>query len=252
MFQTRQGLCVSGVVSGQTKQAIFRAVSRLASPQAAEPLPDAIVRVVQAQLPRWQGPGGTWLRETEPAATPILQEYYRDGVCELPSAAQLQSATWHSANYWSAVFVSWVMRSAGAGITFRYHTAHRVYIRAARRNRLDGNAASPFWAYRATEVAPLPGDVVCRSRGGPPVATYDNIAQNQQWAAHCDIVISSPQSGQILVAGGNVAIPGGNPNEGRTAAQRPLRVRPDGLLQLDGNQARYFAVIRCRGRAPGL
>lgn len=249
-FQTRHGLCVNGVAGGQTKGAISRAIARLNDP-AADPLPAAIVRVALAQVPRWHV-GGRYLLETDAGATPILQEYYRDGVCRDVSAANLQSAAWHRDNYWSAVFVSWVMRSAGAGTAFAYSTAHRTYVRAARRNRCQGNTANPFWAYRATEVAPEPGDLVCRARQHTPPATYENIEQPVAWPLHCDIVTSAPQGGRIMVVGGNVAVPGAAGHAGLTAAQRPLRVRPDGHIDLTGNQSSYIAVVRCRGAAPGV
>jgi hypothetical protein len=249
-FQTRHGLCANGVAGGQTKGAITRAIARLNDP-AADPLPAAIVRVALAQLPRWHV-GGRYLLETDAAATPILQEYYRDGVCREVLAAHLQSAAWHRDNYWSAVFVSWVMRSAGAGTAFAYSTAHRTYVRAARRNRCQGNTANPFWAYRATEVAPEPGDLVCRARPHTPPATYENIEQPVDWPLHCDIVTSAPQGGRIMVVGGNVAVPGAAGHAGLTAAQRPVRVRPDGRIDLSGNQSTYIAVVRCRGAAPGV
>jgi hypothetical protein len=249
-FQTRHGLCVNGVAGAQTKGAITRAIARLTDP-AADPLPAAIVRVALAQLSRWHV-GGRYLLETDAAATPILQEYYRDGVCREVSAANLQSAAWHRDNYWSAVFVSWVMRSAGAGTAFAYSTAHRTYVRGARRNRCRGTADNPFWAYRATEVAPEPGDLVCRARRHTPPATYENIAQPVAWPLHCDIVTTAPQGGRIMVVGGNVAVPGGAGHAGLTAAQRSLRVRPDGLIDLTGNQSAYIAVVRCRGAAPGV
>jgi len=248
-FQASNGLCPAGIASAQTKWAIYRAASRLENP-AADPLPEAIVRVAQSQLPRWRQ-GAGYLQETDPAATSILQEYYRDGVCRSVPAADLQNPAWHNHNYWSSVFVSWVMRTAGAGVDFAYSTAHRVYVRAARQNRCANNTANPFWAYRATEVAPQLGDIVCRSRANP-LATYNNIMQPIDWALHCDIVTGAVAGANtIRVTGGNVAVPGG-PNHGRTVAERPLRVDAAGMLDLTGDQSRIFAVIRCRGQAPGV
>lgn len=245
-FQRRHGLCDSGMVAHQTRNAIVRESVRLSDP-AADPLPQAIVRVARSQLPRWRV-GGQWLRETDPAATPILQEYYRDGRCQEVTSAHLQSPAWHGTNFWSAVFVSWVMRTAGAGNAFAYSRAHRTYVRAARHNRCQNTTANPFWAYRVTEVAPEPGDLVCRNDHITPPATYENIDQPIDWHLHCDIVTVPAQGGRIMVTGGNVAVPGGNPHHGVTVAERPLRVRPDGLLDL-GHHPDYIAVVRCRGAA---
>jgi hypothetical protein len=133
------------------------------------------------------------------------------------------------------VFISYVMRTAGAGPAFRYSAAHQTYIAAARKNKLDGNSANPFWAFRATEIAPQVGDLVCASRANSG-ATYDNIGDPQSRATHCDVV-TEVRPGQIRVIGGNVS---------QTVGEKWLRIRPDGKLDLSGNQSQFFAVIRCR------
>lgn len=213
----------------------------------ALPLPDAIVRIANQEFDRWHPPGGADLVETDVAATPILQQYYReynnDGG-EGRIASNLQSRVWQRRpeNAWSAVFISWVMRTAGAGTTFRYTRGHWLYIMTARSNRLQNNAASPFWAYRPTEVAPQLGDIVCKSRANSG-ATYDNVGVNGfQPFAHGDIVTEVRQ-GSIRVVGGNV-----NDNVDR----RELITLPDGRLSLAGAQGVYFAVVRCRGAADVL
>lgn len=216
---------------------------------ATQPLvlrPDEIVRIANQEFDRWHPPGGD-LVETDVAATPILQQYYRDyrdGVRPEKTAAQLQSPAWHNSDEgsWSAVFISWVMRTAGAGIGFEYSVAHRVYIGAAKRNRLQNNAASPFWAYRATEVAPQVGDIVCKSRGRR-ITTYNNVDDGTRplRGTHGDIV-TEVREGSISVVGGNVGNVG-------NVDRRELNTLPDGRLSLAGGQAVYFAVVRCRGAA---
>lgn len=202
---------------------------------AASPLCNQIARVAREQFSRWRPGGGPPLRETSPAATPILREYYRVGVGMNVTDAQLQSARFQATHPWSAVFVSYVMRTAGAGPAFRRSRAHRVYIRAARRNRLRRDTTNPFWAFRATEVAPRVGDLVCAARNNSG-ATYDNIAEPRAWDTHCDVV-TEVSPGRIRVIGGNV---------GQTVGAKLLRTLPDGRLRLDGSQRRFFAVIQCR------
>lgn len=199
---------------------------------------EAIARVAREQFARWRPAGGSPLSETSAAASPILREYYRVGVGVNVSDAQLQSAAFQAAHPWSAVFVSYVMRTAGAGPAFAYSAAHQTYIRAARRNRLTGNAANPFWGFRASEAAPRVGDLVCaaRMRSG---ATYDNIADRRPRATHGDIVVEV-HPGRIRVIGGNV---------GQTVGDKWLVTLPDGRLSLTGRQRRFFAVIRCAGPA---
>lgn len=196
---------------------------------------DAIAHVAREQFRRWRPGGGPALTETSAAASPILREYYRVGVGTTVTDAQLRSTTYQAAHPWSAVFVSYVMRTAGAGSGFHYSPAHQSYIRAARRNRLNGTTASPFWAFRATEVAPRVGDLVCAARSGSG-ATYDNIGDARYRATHCDVV-TDVQPGRIRVVGGNV---------NQTVGEKWLTTRPDGKLTLTGAPSRFFAVITCR------
>jgi LAS superfamily LD-carboxypeptidase LdcB len=238
-FQGRSGLTADGVAGPRTKQALV-AASRGAAPSpvpSGRDLGAEIARIAEQEYQRWHPQSGD-LKETDSAAVPILQQYYREGVNQDVTATMLQSQKWQQQHPWSAVFVSWVMRTAGAGANFHYAAAHQSYIRAARQNRLDGNSANPFWAYRATEAAPEVGDLVCRARSGSG-ATYDNIADPQTRATHCDIVTE--------VHPGSLRVVGGNKNNNVDTTPRPLRTLPDGRLALDGNQADYFAILRCRG-----
>jgi hypothetical protein len=81
----------------------------------AESLSQRIARIAGAEFRRWRPGGGPALTETSPAASPLLREYYRVGVGVPVTDAQLQSAAYQSGHPWSAVFISYVMRTAGAG-----------------------------------------------------------------------------------------------------------------------------------------
>jgi hypothetical protein len=210
------------------------------TPPARPPLCLAIARVAREQFRRWRPGGGPALTETSAAAAPILREYYRVGVGGTVTDAQLRSAAYQEDNPWSAVFVSYVMRTAGAGSGFRYARAHRTYIRAARTARLRRDLTKPFWAFRATEIEPQIGDLVCASRG-KRWATYDNIGDPETWQTHCDVV-TEVRPGEIRVIGGNV---------GQTVGEKRLTTRHDGKLNLTGAQSRIFAVITCRRPAAG-
>lgn len=242
-FQSSAGLTADGVCGPRTKSAIAAAVGGNAGPSpdpvpsptpGAASLADAIVRVAEAQYRRWHSSGK--LRETDTAAVPILREYYREGVKTQVSAAEIQDTTWQKAHPWSAVFVSFVMRTAGAGTAFRYSPGHQDYIAAARRNRLDNVSSNPFWAYRVGEVAPQVGDLVCAERDNSG-ANYDNIGDKRRRKTHCDIV-TEVRPGSLRVIGGNV---------NNNVDAKTIRTQPDGRLALDGSQARFFAVLRCRG-----
>jgi hypothetical protein len=195
----------------------------------------AVADAALEQFRRWRPQGRQALTERSPLAGPILREYYRVGVGRTVTDAQLRSRTYQAAHPWSAVFVSYLMRTAGAGPAFRYSAAHQTYIRAARRNRLRGDSSSRFWAFRASEVAPRVGDLVCAARMNSG-ATYDNIGDPTSRATHCDVV-TEVRPGRIRVIGGNVC---------QTVGEKWLRTLPDGRLNLTGPQSRFFAVIRCR------
>jgi Uncharacterized protein conserved in bacteria (DUF2272) len=60
--------------------------------------------------------------------------------------------------FWSAAFISWVMKTGGAGDRFRYSTLHSVYIFQAIRDHLQNRTAAGFWAWRLDEIKPKVGD----------------------------------------------------------------------------------------------
>ena len=70
---------------------------------------------------------------------------------------------------WSAAFIDYVMRMAGAGAAFPYSPSHSDYINAARTERGIAVQALPLDRY-----APEPGDLVCMWRARHPV-TYQEL-----------------------------------------------------------------------------
>jgi hypothetical protein len=102
---------------------------------------------------------------------------------------------------WSAAFISYVMRTAGAGARFPYSPSHYVYINIAKQMKLGRASGWAMVAERADEYAPVAGDLICFSRGGRPL-TYERL-QAHHFAAHCDIVVARDKE-EISVIGGNV------------------------------------------------
>ena len=137
---------------------------------------------------------------------------------------------------WSAAFISYVMRIAGAGPQFPYAAAHHVYIDAARETSL-GRATWSVVAEPPQAYAPQPGDLICMSRGSSTVHFEDLPAG--RFTGHCDIVVATA-AGQLQVIGGNV-------DDAVTLKHVP--VTPDGkLADPDGSvlDPRYawFVVLR--------
>ena len=141
-------------------------------------------------------------------------------------------------NYaWSAAFVSYVMRMAGAGSRFPYSETHADYINAARRNEMGAQPGIVIITQRMELYAPLRGDLICYWRGRRRI-TYDDLPAGK-FGGHCDFVVDI-KPGELDVIGGNVDnavamkhIP---------AAADGHLAGPDGVaLDPDHN---YFVVLR--------
>ena len=98
---------------------------------------------------------------------------------------------------WSAAFISYVMRIAGAADGFPYSAAHSDYIAAAVAGR------TPLLAAHApAEYSPRPGDLICLGREWASSVSLQNLPATG-YPAHCDIVVASAP-GMLSVIGGNV------------------------------------------------
>ncbi len=107
------------------------------------------------------------------------------------------------ANYaWSAAFISYVMRIAGAGPSFPYSASHADYIDIAKQQRLGQTSGWLVTAERPSDYAPQPGDLICEGRVSGRPLTYDDLPA-ARFPAHCDIVVGA-SPGWIQVIGGNV------------------------------------------------
>ena len=97
---------------------------------------------------------------------------------------------------WSAAFISYVMRLAGAGVGFPYSENHSDYINAAAQH----TPGVPLEAERVEVYAPQRGDLICLWRGRP--VTFDQLPAGR-YPGHCDLVVNI-KPGQLDVIGGNV------------------------------------------------
>ncbi len=99
---------------------------------------------------------------------------------------------------WSAAFISYVMRIAGAGPDFPYSPNHSTYINAA------AIGATPLLrAYRPSDYAPEQGDLICAGRGIAAKLKFDDLPTASSFPSHCAIVTAVSQ-GEISIIGGNV------------------------------------------------
>jgi hypothetical protein len=138
---------------------------------------------------------------------------------------------------WSAAFISYVMRTAGAGARFPYAPSHSVYMNIAKDMKLGRTSGWAVVAERMDAYSPVPGDLICFWRSSKRPLTYEKLPV-RRFAAHCDIVVSLGKE-QISVIGGNV-------NHAVTMKHVPVTI--DGQLAASGNvvlDARYpwFVVL---------
>lgn len=133
---------------------------------------------------------------------------------------------------WSAAFISYVMRSAGAAARFPYSPAHHTYIDLARSGGAWVVSAQAPEAY-----SPGVGDLICLSRTQHPLRYADLPAG--VYPAHCAIVVGG--------APGVLSVVGGNVDDAVTLTHVPVTAagrlaEPDGAVV--DRRYPWFAVLR--------
>jgi hypothetical protein len=105
-------------------------------------------------------------------------------------------------NYaWSAAFIDYIMRIAGAGQRFPYSPSHSDYIDAAKEHAMGQRPELAITAERPEAYAPRRGDLICMWRGRSPVR-FDDLP-TRRFPGHCDTVVAI-HPGLLDVVGGNV------------------------------------------------
>lgn len=99
---------------------------------------------------------------------------------------------------WSAAFISYVMRIAGAGGKFPYAPDHAAYINAAARGDTPLLTAENPATY-----SPQSGDLVCFARSWAANLRFQNLPTKGFFPAHCGIV-TGVSTGGVDMVGGNV------------------------------------------------
>ena len=99
---------------------------------------------------------------------------------------------------WSAAFISYVMRIAGAGDRFPYSPNHSTYVNAAVAGKSSILRAYPPAGYR-----PKRGDLLCRARDWAQTLRFVDLPTSYYWPGHCDIVVAI-EVNRLAAIGGNV------------------------------------------------
>ena len=144
----------------------------------------------------WQRVGEYWWEGQEPSSFsgPWTGKHDANGVVFAPT---------QDGDYaWSAAFVSYVMRIAGAGTRFPYAPSHSTYINIAAKMARGQTQGWAVTAMRPEAYAPQPGDLICAGREGARELRFDDLPTGS-FTSHCDIVIGPTAQG-LSVIGGNV------------------------------------------------
>jgi len=150
---------------------------------------DKMIELAKAERDFWQNGK---IKEGTPSHLPRLRQYWNAaGVRSWTDQRMIDEA-------WSAAFISYILKNAGAGSDFNYSTSHSVFWQSAKKNRADNNI-NPFKAYRILEAKPEPGDIIIKGRSAG--ITFDTPGY---FKSHSDIVISVSPT-QATVIGGNLS-----------------------------------------------
>lgn len=135
---------------------------------------------------------------------------------------------------WSAAFVSWVAKEAGASDRFRYSTQHSVFISQGIRDYLNKRAGAAFWTVRLHEEKPAVGDIVCWGREDG--VDYDH-QKDGDYHGHSDHVVAV-EADQVWIIGGNV---------GNSVTRRPVKLNATGFLEpVVTNGENLFGLMKNR------
>ena len=192
--------------------------------------PAARERLLRIALAEWRDWGGRILdadqdpapepdpAESRPAAFPRILAYWRAleddegavarnrGLYRAALAGRPEGAALWREPFWSAAFISYLMRSAGVDrAEFPPAPAHATYVDAMIATARHFPAGAPFVPHDPTAHAPRPGDLLCADRSATPLPDWRaRIAEAGRFRPmHCDIVVTSGP-GWIGAIGGNV------------------------------------------------
>ena len=136
---------------------------------------------------------------------------------------------------WSAVFISWCVKAAGASSAeFKFAMAHSVFVNQAIKNALNG--AGVFQGFDITAQAPAVGDIIQNNRRGNKF-DFAFARTHKNYESHSAIVV---EIGQDNMGGFAFCIGG---NEDDSVRRTVVRLNSQGFIkQRDGNP--FISVVK--------
>lgn len=136
---------------------------------------------------------------------------------------------------WSAVFISWCVKQAGATkAEFKFAMAHSVFVHQAIKNAI--NATGVFQGFPFNAAPPAVGDIIQHNRGGNTF-DFSFARDNDEYKSHSVIVIEVGQD----VQGRFAFCVGGN--ESDSIRRTVVRLDANGIIkQRQGNS--FISIIK--------
>jgi hypothetical protein len=148
-----------------------------------------IARIAQQQYDKYH-----LMRESQPPLNGQIRSYWTDLGKSFPGVSTA----------WSAVFVSWCAKQAGATVAeFPFSSRHSDFIFKFIKNAKASSGV--FRAHQIADYSPKVGDILHNNRNGHNF-TYSFAEKNSQYESHTAIVIEvgADSKGQYLrTIGGN-------------------------------------------------
>jgi hypothetical protein len=164
-------------------------------------------------------------KEDEPGFAKRVNRYWRESL-----------GLNHSGNDdipWSAAFISWIFKTAGAGNAFAYSARHSTYLFKAIRASQQADTNDLFIGHRVNDYKPKPGDLVGRARQSG--IDFDH-QKNGDYLSHSDIVVAVRKDSLDMI-GGNVE---------NSVTRRTLALKADGSIET----TRYPVFVIVESRLP--
>ncbi|WP_291285802.1 DUF2272 domain-containing protein [Flavobacterium sp.] len=174
--------------------------------------------------------GKTGHRETEDNYYQRVGTYWKTGVNTNLDGKDVDQP-------WSAAFISYIMKTAGAESRFLYNAQHSAYIRKAIIAKQKEDTAYGFWGYRLSDYVPEIGDLICYLREDS-VGTINYDSTTNSYPSHSDLVVDK-KGNTLKVIGGNVE---------NSVSLKNVKIDDNGFLT-DTSKA-WFVILKNRIAAP--
>ena len=183
-----------------------------------------LATIAQQQFDKYR-----WLRENQDPLAGQIKAYWTDLDLAFPNVAQP----------WSAVFVSWCVKQAGAtAAQFLFSSQHSQFVHAAIANtKANANANATPGAFMGRDVAqyvPKIGDILQNNRGHGAY-TFKYAATHRSYPSHSTIVMEvgvDSKGNYLRTIGGN---------ESDAVGMKEVRLDAAGLVKNPAGL--YIAVL---------